>query len=729
MNKLLKTLGLFLGVIGLSWAVERVEVKNEAGQVVSSLVQGEKWQVSWQLAQAGNISRLRAYWDENNNGQIEVGERSLFSLLCIDGEEMDSDGSKNGSYTLTPWREEEGRVKFLFSFPVGQFIFEVLDADNTRAQTTCQIQPLDAHFISGKVVNPPNRQGILVEAYYRPSPWEHYIFNALTDAEGNYRINIPATFQEKSFYVTISSLSGYLTPGRKYIRLLPQTAGKDFRYLTPATTIRGTVKDRNNQPLPTHQTDLTVRAFYNYTERENEERTRRAEIDQNGNYILHLPPKETIAVVEEGIRIRRKKIYLVLEVTPFPPSPYLPPAYLEVYPPGQNTFLQDDNVKNYVARTQNGSVQGQITDETGQPVAGVYFYLVNLVQVGNETEIRGYNVGVSNGNGSYLVYGQNLASEVWILVPQARLEGKIINPPYQQVIAPVINFRVESIDEQTPGFARLEGRIQDANNQPIRDIEIRLEGYSSRQVYETFLGKTDAEGRFSILALRSMPTQSYSLILEISPFDYWEMSPPQRNIPLPEGTTVLSAPIVLRRCTSLLWGKVKDKHTQEGIAEVRLTFWLDDQRYFLYTDAEGNYFIPVPPGQINVLAQKRNWRNLLTQVEVGNGEEKEFNIELDKLGIEAAKILPQENLSNYPNPFNPECYIPVKGKGEIKVRIYNLLGQLVREIKVSPLTEKAGHIYWDGRNKAGLPVPSGLYFYEVVEKGASAGVRKMLLLK
>jgi flagellar hook assembly protein FlgD len=84
-------------------------------------------------------------------------------------------------------------------------------------------------------------------------------------------------------------------------------------------------------------------------------------------------------------------------------------------------------------------------------------------------------------------------------------------------------------------------------------------------------------------------------------------------------------------------------------------------------------------------------------------------------------------LSSYPNPFNPECYIPVSriedNRKRIKIKIYNLLGQLVREIEYSGV--RGGKVYWDGRDSCGLEVPSGVYFYEV----AGETVRKMMVLR
>jgi hypothetical protein len=87
-----------------------------------------------------------------------------------------------------------------------------------------------------------------------------------------------------------------------------------------------------------------------------------------------------------------------------------------------------------------------------------------------------------------------------------------------------------------------------------------------------------------------------------------------------------------------------------------------------------------------------------------------------------------ESLS-YPNPFNPECYIPINVKDKrqnVKCKIYNILGQLVREIECSNVQGlKGSRVYWDGRDGTGLEAPSGVYFYEVVGEG----VRRMIVLR
>jgi hypothetical protein len=107
----------------------------------------------------------------------------------------------------------------------------------------------------------------------------------------------------------------------------------------------------------------------------------------------------------------------------------------------------------------------------------------------------------------------------------------------------------------------------------------------------------------------------------------------------------------------------------------------------------------------------------------------EVKIELAALSIEGEKLKEEMAILSYPNPFNPECYIPVNVKSkmqDVKCKIYNILGQLVREIECSRVQEfKGATVYWDGRDSRGLEVPSGMYFYEITGEG----VRRMVVLK
>lgn len=85
---------------------------------------------------------------------------------------------------------------------------------------------------------------------------------------------------------------------------------------------------------------------------------------------------------------------------------------------------------------------------------------------------------------------------------------------------------------------------------------------------------------------------------------------------------------------------------------------------------------------------------------------------------------------NYPNPFNPATNIEyqIEVSGPVNMTIYNTLGQTVRILVDRPEIAGSYKVRWDGRNDAGVDVPSGVYIYRLMS-GASAESRKLLLIR
>ena len=102
-----------------------------------------------------------------------------------------------------------------------------------------------------------------------------------------------------------------------------------------------------------------------------------------------------------------------------------------------------------------------------------------------------------------------------------------------------------------------------------------------------------------------------------------------------------------------------------------------------------------------------------------------------------ASLIPKETalLANYPNPFNPETWIPYQlaEPATVRVQIYDVGGNLVRQLDLGYLSagiyqSRLRAVYWDGNNAVGEPVASGLYFYTLTA-GDFTATRKMLILK
>ena len=92
-------------------------------------------------------------------------------------------------------------------------------------------------------------------------------------------------------------------------------------------------------------------------------------------------------------------------------------------------------------------------------------------------------------------------------------------------------------------------------------------------------------------------------------------------------------------------------------------------------------------------------------------------------------------MANYPNPFNPETWIPYQlaHSSDVQIVIYDTRGTAIRHFTLGHqpagyYTTRARAAYWDGRNGLGERVATGVYFYQLQADDASF-LRKMVILK
>ena len=103
----------------------------------------------------------------------------------------------------------------------------------------------------------------------------------------------------------------------------------------------------------------------------------------------------------------------------------------------------------------------------------------------------------------------------------------------------------------------------------------------------------------------------------------------------------------------------------------------------------------------------------------------------------AAPRIPAETalLSNYPNPFNPETWIPYQlaKSADVTLTLYDVRGVMVRRLVLGHQAagvyySRGRAAYWDGRNAFGEKVASGLYFYTLTA-GEFTATQKLLIQK
>ena len=138
---------------------------------------------------------------------------------------------------------------------------------------------------------------------------------------------------------------------------------------------------------------------------------------------------------------------------------------------------------------------------------------------------------------------------------------------------------------------------------------------------------------------------------------------------------------------------------------------------------------------------------LIIEIRDGSGELiRTLRHELDAIDIRRAfaelRLTPDDMnprttmlLPNYPNPFNPETWMPYQLAIDTHaaIRIFTPAGTLVRKFELGFqgagfYVGKSRAAYWDGRNSGGEPVASGSYFYQLITPEWTA-TRKMVILK
>ena len=176
---------------------------------------------------------------------------------------------------------------------------------------------------------------------------------------------------------------------------------------------------------------------------------------------------------------------------------------------------------------------------------------------------------------------------------------------------------------------------------------------------------------------------------------------------------------------------MKNDVNGDGVVDIRDTQEIDANR-----DAA----VAAPSLDIDVKALDINFDRVQEQIEtlLASGD---MSITTQRALLYLQHLLasarPDETvlLANYPNPFNPETWIPyhLAESTDVRVNIYDAQGTLVRVLPLGHqtagyYTSRSRAAYWDGRNALGERVASGIYFYQL-QTDAVSPMRKMVILK
>jgi hypothetical protein len=168
--------------------------------------------------------------------------------------------------------------------------------------------------------------------------------------------------------------------------------------------------------------------------------------------------------------------------------------------------------------------------------------------------------------------------------------------------------------------------------------------------------------------------------------------------------------------TTLIPGQNEARFLFTGIEDIPNEFSI-----FLINDSKGNYINLRENHSFNYLPETN-----FTSFTVVVGKE---NLVQDRL----TEVIPKEFSlrQNYPNPFNPSTTIPfaLPIDAYVTIKVYNILGEEVCVLLSKNLETGKHNVHWDGVDKNGNPVTSGIYIYQMTTDSGKRFSGKMMLLK
>ncbi len=162
----------------------------------------------------------------------------------------------------------------------------------------------------------------------------------------------------------------------------------------------------------------------------------------------------------------------------------------------------------------------------------------------------------------------------------------------------------------------------------------------------------------------------------------------------------------------------------EGLAK------FDGESWEVYGPPE----LPMPPNRVVITIETDTQDNIWIGTNFGLIVYHKGGIVFRPTAVEGeiAEVLPSAFAlsQNYPNPFNAttQMSFSIPNPAHIKISIYNILGQTVRELTNREYIPGIYHVKWDGMNDSGTPVASGIYFYRMTTVDGSRAIAKRMVL-
>lgn len=308
-----------------------------------------------------------------------------------------------------------------------------------------------------------------------------------------------------------------------------------------------------------------------------------------------------------------------------------------------------------------------------------------------------------------------------------------------------INFELIEYNDSNDGS--ISGRVTDNEGNPIVGAEV----YFTNPILMTFvpvLTETDSLGNYEMNGLMygdyyvSFTAEGFvpELYDDIKKWDEADLVAVQGKV---ENIDAKLDRVDTQNFSNLLAGKIKnaDNGTVIQGAFITLQNSEGESKKFAYSDKEGNYEIRgVTPSEYTLLVSHMDFHSETRSITIANNSQSLLIENAALFGRSITDVednndhqeIPKEIKlkSNYPNPFNPTTTIEfsLNSAQQVKLTIYNMLGQQVKEL-VNGFTQAGNYrITWDAKDNYGNEVSTGIYLYSL-KAGNFQQVKKMVLAK
>ena len=303
---------------------------------------------------------------------------------------------------------------------------------------------------------------------------------------------------------------------------------------------------------------------------------------------------------------------------------------------------------------------------------------------------------------------------------------------------------LEAVEVTEGDFLKSEGSATFFQGGTIDNMEGKIKGmFAARQseggvsgtgtlLSVTFMAKAGGETQITLENFEFgasdgtiIPTVPPNITITVGEYPAWDVNQDGRG-------SILDLILVAQDFGSGAPANLRTDVNRDGVINVQ-DLIIVSQHIGESTDSAAPTILAVDSEELTP-AMVQTW---IDQAQAVNDGSLAFQQGIENLQKLLASLLPEKTalLANYPNPFNPETWIPyhLAKPADVTLTIYAANGAIVRTLA---LGHQAAGIYqsriraahWDGKNSVGESVASGIYFY-TLSAGDFTATRKMLILK